>query len=163
MCICWCQKLKWEIKGASEWNKSIRKGKTLYGLIHLGNIKTSEREERERRENEWEISVTEREHESLLTLGKEQGVLEREVGGGLGWLGDGHWGGPWTGWALGVMLYVGKSNSNKKKKESNETVLWNKSYYHAYPKKINKHKDNVNTIHKYCDIVTVSKSILASH
>ena len=27
-----------------EWNKSIREGQTLYGLIHLGNIKNSERE-----------------------------------------------------------------------------------------------------------------------
>ena len=29
-------------------------------------------------------------------------------------VGDGHWGGHWMGWALGVILYVGKSNSNKK-------------------------------------------------
>ena len=34
--------------------------------------------------------------------------------GGLGYLGDGHWGGHLAGWALGVMLYVGKLNSNKK-------------------------------------------------
>ena len=54
------------------------------------------------------------EHERLLTLGNEQGVVEREVGRGLGWLGDGHWGGHLAGWALGVMLYVGKLNSNKK-------------------------------------------------
>ena len=33
----------------------------------------------------------------------------------LGWLGDGHWGGHLAGWALGVMLHVGKLNSNKKK------------------------------------------------
>ena len=38
----------------------------------------------ERRENEWEISVRVTEHERLLTLGNEQGVVEREVGGGLG-------------------------------------------------------------------------------
>ena len=35
----------------------------------------------ESRENEWEISVRETEHESLLTLGNEQGVVGREVGG----------------------------------------------------------------------------------
>ena len=34
---------------------------------------------------------------------------------GLGWLGDRHWGGHLMGCALGVMLYVGKLNSNKKK------------------------------------------------
>ena len=49
-----------------------------------------------------------------LTLGNEQGVVEEEVGGGLGWLNDGHWGGHLAGWALGVTLYVGKLNSNKK-------------------------------------------------
>ena len=38
----------------------------------------------ERRENEWEISVRETEHERLLTLGNEQGVVEGEVGRGLG-------------------------------------------------------------------------------
>ena len=38
----------------------------------------------EKRENEWEISVRETEHERPLTLGNEQGVVEREVGGGLG-------------------------------------------------------------------------------
>ena len=32
----------------------------------------------------------------------------------MGWLGDGSLGGHLTGWALGVILYVGKSNSNKK-------------------------------------------------
>ena len=35
----------------------------------------------ERGENEWEISEKETEHERLLTLGNEQGVVEREVGG----------------------------------------------------------------------------------
>ena len=39
---------------------------------------------RERREKEWIISVRVTEHESLLTLGNEQGVVEREVGKGLG-------------------------------------------------------------------------------
>ena len=38
----------------------------------------------ERRENEWEISVRVTEHERLLTLGNKQGMVEREVGGGLG-------------------------------------------------------------------------------
>ena len=38
-------------------------------------------------------------------------------GGGRvwGWLGDGHRDGELTGWALGVMLYVGKLNTNKNK------------------------------------------------
>ena len=35
----------------------------------------------ERRENEWEISERETEHERLPTLGNEQGVVEGEVGG----------------------------------------------------------------------------------
>ena len=38
----------------------------------------------ESRENEWEISVRGTEHERLLTLGTKQGMVEREVGGGLG-------------------------------------------------------------------------------
>ena len=38
----------------------------------------------ERRGNEWEISEKATAHERLLTLGNEQGVVEREVGGGLG-------------------------------------------------------------------------------
>ena len=38
----------------------------------------------ERRENEWEISERVTEHERLLTLGNKQGVVEGEVGGGLG-------------------------------------------------------------------------------
>ena len=37
----------------------------------------------ERRKNEWEISVRETEHERHLTLGNEQGVVEREVGRGV--------------------------------------------------------------------------------
>ena len=52
----------------------------LYGLIHLGNIKIVKGNKVERRENEWEISVRETEHERLLTLGNELGVVEREVG-----------------------------------------------------------------------------------
>ena len=36
----------------------------------------------ERRENEWEISEREAQHERLLTLGNEQGVVGR--GGGWG-------------------------------------------------------------------------------
>ena len=44
----------------------------------------------ERRKNEWEISERETEHERLLTLGNELGVVEGEVGGGWGSLGDGH-------------------------------------------------------------------------
>ena len=41
----------------------------------------------ERRENEWEISVRMTEHETLLTLGNEQGVMEgRWVGGGGDWV-----------------------------------------------------------------------------
>ena len=44
----------------------------------------------ERREDEWEISERETEHERLLTLGNEQGVVEKEVGRGMEWLGDGH-------------------------------------------------------------------------
>ena len=38
----------------------------------------------ERRENDWEISVRVIAHERHLTLGNEQGVVEGEVGGGLG-------------------------------------------------------------------------------
>ena len=38
----------------------------------------------QRRENEWETSERETEHERLLTLRKEQGMVEREVGGGGG-------------------------------------------------------------------------------
>ena len=38
----------------------------------------------ERRKNEWEISMRETEHERLLTLGNELGVVEGEVRRGLG-------------------------------------------------------------------------------
>ena len=44
----------------------------------------------ERRENEWEISERETEHERLLSIGNEQGVVEGETGRGMGCLGDGH-------------------------------------------------------------------------
>ena len=47
-------------------------------------MKNSEREKGERRENEWEISVRVTKHERHLTLGNDQGVVEGEVGGGLG-------------------------------------------------------------------------------
>ena len=41
----------------------------------------------ERRKNECEISETETEHERLLILGNEQGVVEREVAvGGGDWV-----------------------------------------------------------------------------
>ena len=52
--------------------------------------------------------------EILLTLGKELGVVEGEEDGGCGWMFDGHWGGHLTGWAVGVILYVGQLNTNKK-------------------------------------------------
>ena len=38
----------------------------------------------ERRKNEWEITERETEHERLLTLGKELGLLEGEERGGWG-------------------------------------------------------------------------------
>ena len=38
----------------------------------------------ERRKNEWEILGREKEHERLLTLGSELGVVEGEEGGGGG-------------------------------------------------------------------------------
>ena len=69
---------------------------------------------REGRRNVWEISERDTEHERHLTLGNEQGGVERQVGRGWGWLGDGHWGGHLMGWALGVILYVGKLKTNKK-------------------------------------------------
>ena len=42
----------------------------------------------EKRENEWEISERVTEHERHLTLENEQGVVEEEVGRGMGCLGD---------------------------------------------------------------------------
>ena len=38
----------------------------------------------ERREKEWEISERVTEHEGILTLGNEQGVVEGEVGEAMG-------------------------------------------------------------------------------
>ena len=55
----------------------------MYVLIHLGNIDNSKGNIREERRNVWEISERETEHK-LLTLGKELGVIEGEVGGGWG-------------------------------------------------------------------------------
>ena len=55
----------------------------MYVLIHLGNIDNSKGNIREGRRNVWEISERETEHK-LLTLGKELGVIEGEVAGGLG-------------------------------------------------------------------------------
>ena len=41
---------------------------------------------------------------------------------------NGHWGGHLMGWALGVMLYVGKLNSNKQRKKM-QTYVWLLSVY----------------------------------
>ena len=90
------------------------------------------------RENGWETSVRVTEHERLLTLGNEQGVVELEVGGRLGWLGDGHWGEHLKGWALGVMLYVGKSNSNKKYTKNLINLKYSLSKNKKIKTKINK-------------------------
>ena len=38
----------------------------------------------ERRENEWEVSERETEHERLLSIGNERGVVEGETGWGMG-------------------------------------------------------------------------------
>ena len=46
--------------------------------------------------------------------GKRTRASGRGGGQGDGWLGDRHWGGHLTGWALGVILYVDKLSSNKK-------------------------------------------------
>ena len=43
--------------------------------------------------NEWEISERETEHERLLTLGNELGMVDEEEGGGWGGLGAGTEGG----------------------------------------------------------------------
>ena len=60
----------------------------------------------ERRENEWEILVRVTEYEILLTLGKEQGVVEGEVGRGWGDWVMGTEGGTWCDeyWVLYYML-----------------------------------------------------------
>ena len=59
------------------------------------------------------------------------------MGGGMEWLGDGHL----MGWALGVILCVGKSNSNKnmqKNKGGEEIRLfthsWDSSWLACFPK-----------------------------
>ena len=45
----------------------------------MGNLKIVKGIIGERRESEWEKSDRVTEHERLLTLGNEQGVMEREV------------------------------------------------------------------------------------
>ena len=50
----------------------------------MGNIKIVKGIIGERRENEWVKSERVTEHKRLLTLGNEQGVVEREVGKGMG-------------------------------------------------------------------------------
>ena len=50
----------------------------------MGNIKIVKGIKGERRENEWEISERETEHERLLTLENEQEVVEGEGGRGMG-------------------------------------------------------------------------------
>ena len=51
---------------------------------HTGSIRNSERDYREKRENEWEKLERVTKHERLLTLRNEQRVVEGEVGGGWG-------------------------------------------------------------------------------
>ena len=61
----------------------------------------------EHRNYEWEIPERESEHERLLTLGNELGVVKREVGGGWGEeQGDRHLGDTWWDdhWMLFYML-----------------------------------------------------------
>ena len=79
----------------------------------------------ERRENEWEISVRVTEHKRHLTLGKEQGVVEREVGGGLSDWVTGTEGGTWQDehWVLCYML---ANRTPIKKKMKGCTIM------HAY-------------------------------
>ena len=50
----------------------------------LTHVRNSERDYRERRENEWEKLERVTNHERLLTLGKEQRVVEGEAGRGMG-------------------------------------------------------------------------------
>ena len=58
--------------------------KPFYGFL-LGVMFCSENlPKTERRKNEWEISERETEHERLLTLGNEVGVVEGEDGRGWG-------------------------------------------------------------------------------
>ena len=56
----------------------------IFKYVSISHLKNSETIIGERRENKWEISERETAHERLLTLGNERGVVEREVGGGLG-------------------------------------------------------------------------------
>ena len=51
---------------------------------------------------------------SQINSGKQTRDSGKGGGQGVGVTGDGHWGGHLTGRALGVILYVGKLNSNKK-------------------------------------------------
>ena len=67
---------------------------------------------KERKGTEWKKLETEINHEGLPTLGNKQGVVEGDMGRGMGWLGNGHWGGHLMGWTLGVILYIGKLNLN---------------------------------------------------
>ena len=51
----------------------------------MGNIRNSERDYKGKGGGtEWEKLERETNHERLLTLGNEQGVVEGEVGGGVG-------------------------------------------------------------------------------
>ena len=80
-----------------------------------------------------EILVRVTEHERHLTLGNEQGVVEREVGKGMGWLGDGHQGGHLMEWALVIKLYVGKSNSKKKIYKNEWANEWMNAFELKWP------------------------------
>ena len=73
----------------------------------------------EHRNYEWEIPERESEHERLLTLGNELGVVKREVGGVGGGTGRQALRGHMMGWPLDVILYVGKLNTNKSKFKKN--------------------------------------------
>ena len=66
----------------------------------------------EKRENEWRISERVTEHERLLTLGNVQDVVKAEVRGWGDWVTGTEW--SLGRMSMGVMLYVGISNSNKK-------------------------------------------------
>ena len=95
----------------AEWSKSVGERQTLYGFTHMENIKNSERDYRGK-ERKWEKSERVTEHERLLTLGNKQ-ELVRGDGQGDGVIGWWALRGHLTGWAMGVILYVGKLNSNK--------------------------------------------------
>ena len=81
-----------KVDGAGEYydeqNKTIREiyhmEKQLYGFTHVRNISNSQRDLGDQRENKWEKSGGVTKHERLLTLGKEQRVVEGEVGKGMG-------------------------------------------------------------------------------